>query len=144
MKLRNKKTEDIAEVLTDSIAVNVLIDQHDMTAYYTSLAELNKEWEDYEEPNDYWFIDCDGSVYQNCQNSTQTHTNHHKLIGNYFETKEEAEKAVEKLEAVKRLKDNGFRFKAYQLAELNIKFFLDHGYTEMGDDLDLLFGGEDE
>lgn len=33
-----------------------------------------------------------------------------KEIGNYFETKEEAEKAVEKLKAWKRLKDKGFKF----------------------------------
>lgn len=65
-----------------------------------------------------------------------------KAIGNYFKTEKEAEKAVEKLKALKRLKDNGFKFKAYQLQEFNIKFWLDHGYTKMGDDLDLLFGGE--
>lgn len=47
MKLCNKKTGDIVEVLTDSIAVNVLRDKEDITGYYTSLAELNEEWEDY-------------------------------------------------------------------------------------------------
>lgn len=50
MKLRNKKSGHIAEVLTDSIKVNVLIDREDLTGYYTSLAELNEEWEDYKEP----------------------------------------------------------------------------------------------
>ena len=33
-----------------------------------------------------------------------------KQIGNYFETEEEAEQAVEKLKAWKRLKDNGISF----------------------------------
>lgn len=47
MKLRNKKTGDIVEVLTDSIAVDVLRDRENITGYYTSLAELNEEWEDY-------------------------------------------------------------------------------------------------
>lgn len=46
MKLRNKKTGNIAEVLTDSITVDVLIDRNNITGYYTSLAELNAEWED--------------------------------------------------------------------------------------------------
>ena len=49
MKLRNKKTGDIALVLTDSIEVNVLMNRNDITGYYTSLAELNEEWEDYED-----------------------------------------------------------------------------------------------
>ena len=47
MKIRNKKTGEIMEVLTDSIAVNVLKNGQAITGYYTSLTELNEEWEDF-------------------------------------------------------------------------------------------------
>lgn len=47
MKLRNKKTGHIAEVLTDTIEVNVLIGRENLYGYYSSLADLNEEWEDY-------------------------------------------------------------------------------------------------
>ena len=49
MKLRNKKTGDIKD------ACEVLdMKQEDGVLYkYYSLAELNEEWEDYEEPKDF-------------------------------------------------------------------------------------------
>lgn len=144
MKLRNKKTgeigypyfqnwKEITCVIVDENAIQI--------AEYTSLAELNEEWEDCEEVKIHWHIGCEGDVFIDI---TEECLKSYSSIGNDFETEEEAEKAVEKLKAWKRLKDNRFKFKAYQLQELNIKFWLDHGYTEMGDDLDLLFGGEDE
>ena len=65
-----------------------------------------------------------------------------KEIGNCFDTIEEAEKAVEKLKAWKRLKDKGFRFTGlsnesigYEIKELSGDFALD---------LDLLFNGGEE
>lgn len=109
MKLRNKKTGEIVEVLTDSIAVNVLRDREEITGYYNSLAKLNSEWEDYEEPKEYWYIDPEGTII--CEPDDEApYDDYRKQIGNYFETKEEAEKAVERLRAWKRLKDRGFRF----------------------------------
>ena len=139
MKLINKKTGEIGyTAVLESKAIVVMDENAIQLGSYNSLAELNDEWEDYDEPSDYWFIDCDGSVYQNCQNSTKTHTNHHKVIGNYFETEKEAKKVVEKLEAWKRLKDRGFRFDNFVLSDEQIQ---DNKVIE---DLDLLFGGEDE
>ena len=75
-----------------------------------------------------------------------------KEIGNYFETREEAEKAVEKLKAWKRLKDKDFQFHGYNaLGVGEITFSVD--FEDMDDegeigqlrhDLDLLFGGDNE
>lgn len=110
MKLRNKKTGKIVDRLDITIREEGVVFNNDET--YDSLAELNEEWEDApEEPKEYWYIETDGSIIQNHK---PTYINHLldalKSIGNYFETKEEVEKAVEKLKAWKRLKDKGFRF----------------------------------
>lgn len=69
-----------------------------------------------------------------------------KQIGNYFKTKEEAEKAVEKLKAWKRLKDKGFRFTGW---DRHPDFDGDYRITASDEwncddkDLDLLFGVEE-
>lgn len=55
-----------------------------------------------------YYLDCDGRIFEH--HTTEYIKNKMKEIGNYFETKEEAEKAVEKLKAWKRLKDAGFYF----------------------------------
>ena len=95
MKLRNKRTGEII----DFSKLNILIE-------YNSLAELNEEWEDYEEPKEYWFIDWVPKlgVYHTTDLDCKD-DNSLKQIGNYFNTREEAEKAVEKLKAWKLLKD---------------------------------------
>jgi hypothetical protein len=62
-----------------------------------------------------------------------------------FATEEQAEKAVEKLEAWKRLKNGGFKFKGYYLGlggNFSIKF--ETGTKCNTKDLDLLFSGEDD
>lgn len=130
MKLKNKKTGEIKEV--SPIAIGG----------FRSLAELNEEWEDYEEVKEHWYINAMGLVFS-CNDLSGEYVEKLKRIGNYFETIKEAKRAVECLRAWKRLEDNGFKFRAYQLQELNIKFWLDHGYTGMKDDLDLLFGSKE-
>ena len=135
MKLRNKKTGEIN-----------LGDLH--LDDFNSLAELNAEWEDYEEPKKYWRIDCDGEI-EDYEYEGTSFEKDCKEIGNYFETKEEAEKAVEKLKAWKRLKDKGFRFQFWTSSYSgdNISFFIDwinaDSKKEIEEDLDLLFGGEE-
>ena len=115
MKLRNKKTGTITKLVGYAITGDgrmFLRFEDDKGTYkkeYTSLAELNEEWEDYEEPKSWWYIDCDGEVFRG-ENADKEHTDNHKSIGNYYISSEEAEKAVEKLKAWKRLKDKGFRF----------------------------------
>ena len=73
-------------------------------------------------------------------------------IGNSFPTSEEAEKAVEKLKAWKRLEDKGIftyidhlSFKA-QEGSINFEFsrnLTPEDMKEADKDLDLLFGGEE-
>ena len=77
--------------------------------------------------------------------------------GYHFEpcTKEEAEKAVEKLKAWKRLKDKGFKFTGWNCALCEIYFKVPKTFFDRPDmfgeaisgetvkDLELLFGGED-
>lgn len=125
--------------------------------YYGSLAELNEEWEDYEEPEGWWFID---RAYEpHATNSTLRNLDADREIGNYFGTKEEAERAVRKLKAWKRLKDKGFRFEGWQDLEAcdeterlvvnrivdgeNIIGFRMDDYHECIKDLNICFGGEE-
>lgn len=114
MKLKNKKTGEIAE-----FAVHKRIeDSEDGNQVYAPFVIDPEEWEDYEESKEsehYWYIG-----YKNDIRRTKYHhisdfadnqvTATRKEIGNCFESLEEAEKAVEKLKAWKRLKDKGFRF----------------------------------
>ena len=129
MKLRNKKTGEIVEA-TD---FNIISD-------YNSLAELNEVWEDY------WYINEVGDVIRAVY-KTDDLTCDLIAIGNHFESKEEAEKAVEKLKAWKRLKDKGFRFERWLLGGEYGNTITFSDYFECDDkaraDLDLLFGGEE-
>lgn len=160
MKLRNKKTGEIGDIaqtsnnaiivyypIVDGVAINP---QH--RAIYDSLAELNEEWEDYEEPKEWWFIDCTGFVKHGEGLFTEkSYIKDIQQIGNFFETKEEAEKAVRKLEALKRLMDNNLRLRrgcmafvntdeVFTTMDVNVKV---DTYADIEADLDLLFGGEE-
>lgn len=152
MKLRNKKTGEIGDLLPygcEDGKIWVWIDNMSRPEYrYNSLAELNEDWEDYEEPKRYWFMDYGGRI-KAMNDSNDEEDVARKQIGNYFKTKEEAEKAVEKLKAWKRLKDIGCSFDGWNvktsgsegdhlLINLHIKDFT--GCDEL---LDLLFGGEE-
>ena len=148
MKLRNKKTGEIVEfkyLQSDHVAPLVLTtyenDKPEMYKY-NSLAELCEEWEDYEEPKG---IQC--IYYVN-------HFDAAKLDGVIvgFETKEEAELAVRKLKAWKRLKDGGITFKNWSINQTGtIDCFATWGDNippsrkdpTLQEDLDLLFGGEE-
>lgn len=132
MKLRNKKTGEIKEVQPITIGG------------FRSLTELNEEWEDYEEPKDYYFIRSESLTIGYSPISNTRSCRNRKEIGNYFETKEEAERTVEKLKAWKRLKDKGFRFIDHidrDSGQGMTRYEWD-GYIN-GEDLDLLFGGEE-
>lgn len=164
MKLRNKKTGEIHEItkvvfLHDMVKKFIIYSQTEDHNYaYKNLSELNEEWEDVsEEPKDYWFIhDLNGKPmkcklrYWNVRDFTEW-SEKRKQIGNYFETKEEAELAVRKLKAWKRLRNKGFRFE-------NFVTYAEEGRGKVGfkwdeikleyekvfyDDLTLIFGGED-
>jgi len=140
MKLRNKKTGEITEA-----------NDWNMMQEYRTLAELNEEWEDYEELNKhYWVIGEDGILL--CRTvGYYSDEERCKQIGNYFDTREEAEQAVKKLKAWKRLKDKGFEFTGYDLAVRDNGTLCGQVFFEtyntpiegVDDDMAPLFGGEE-
>jgi hypothetical protein len=140
MKLRNKKTGEIRNIKvldTDEYLV-----EREVTTWRgepLTLAELNEEWED---SKGFWSINGDATIehFDRLDENDLC-----KEIGNYFETKEEAEKAVEKLKAWKRLRGKGFRFNDfvgdaiyYELSDEEIE------KDDTREDLDLLFSQEDD
>lgn len=150
MKLRNKKTGKLI-----NINLNVNMVDEDYICVYGSLEEFNEDWEDYEEPKEPYHINSMGEVgiFSIDDRFTDAEkcfiSDSHLEIGNYFETKEEAEKAVEKLKAWKRLKDNGFKFEGVEKRGRHINFYQGRSYEtdeqcqQAMKDLDLLFGGEE-
>lgn len=144
MKLRNKKTGGLANI--NELCVYTDAGFHD----YSSLAELCDEWEDHEEPKEYCCIDDWGDICKG-KSDTDCYLEDKKAIGNYFETQEEAEKAVEKLKAWKRLKDKGFKFELWDYDGGNYDEKISTGRIlfrvsddkEVDKDLDLLFGDKE-
>lgn len=160
MKLRNKKTGEIIEAESCNNTggcISIYYEEKDgqigTKDCYSSLAELNKEWEDYEEPIVYWLINplkekpyrIDGNGEFRIYNDEEIAK--FEEAGFLYKTEEEAEKAVEKLKAWKRLKDKGFEFEWVDKDTGSIKFafFNREGKItkEMWQDIDLLFGGEE-
>lgn len=113
MKLKNKKTGEIGNLKPygGDGRIWVWIDDMSKPEYrYNSLAELNDEWEDAPEgPRDFYIVEQRGMVGLRFRTG-DGYEEKFKQIGNYFLSKEEAEMAVRKLEAFKRLKDEGLRF----------------------------------
>lgn len=162
MKLRNKKTGEIGNLVLninpnresysvlstengDTICGNLVL------ADYDSLAELNEEWEDYEEPKEYWIIDTilheiRSLPYKNNEEDKR-YEQWLEELGLKFETKEEAEKAVEKLKAWKRLKDKGFSIYSwdyeFDMVDKPAQTIIlrASAVDSSNEDLDLLFGG---
>ena len=114
MKLENrKKTGVIGELIYEpdkEYHFTVATGNAWTTRIYKKLADLYNDWEDYDEkPKIYWRITDLGEVKSIRLDQHHQNIEKCKEIGNYFETKEEAEKAVEELKALKRLRDEGFR-----------------------------------
>lgn len=106
MFLRNKKT---GEVIEWDKNLTYKLDRE-----YTSLKELCENYEDCEEPKEYWGIDYTSCRKGGIEEFTYDNDNideFNKSIGNYFETEEKAEKAVEWLKARKVLFDDTKGFK---------------------------------
>ena len=147
MKLKNKKTG----VITDCIYGHdglICVDawEGECVIYtYGSLAELNEEWEDYEEPKGNWTID---PINEDCiddgRYTTPDELERYEELGLKFDTKEEAEKAVERLKAWKRLKDKGFKFGRWQFLDDRSGVWVQGNLVpDIVDELDILFGGEE-
>lgn len=149
--LRNKKTGEVGHLLTSKdIGEYIIInDGYRTLAKYDSLAGLNDEWEDCKDPKEFWFIVQDGDIFSDNDTVTEDYAKRLQAIGNYFESIEEAKKALEKLKAWKRLKDKGFRFEGWNWKAQSIDCSLDYTAItgeqseEADKDIDLLFGGEE-
>lgn len=126
MKLRNKKTGKIHEItefvpLHDMAKKFVIYSKTEGHNYaYKNLAELNEEWEDYKESKEAYFITEYGEVFPlnvyEDDNSVAT-VDEYKQIGNYFGSREEAEKAVKKLKAFANLRKRGLKFNGWDEAD---------------------------
>lgn len=152
MRLRNKKTGEIVEFKTPACMVD-----EKYSYQYDSLAELNDEWEDYEEPKKYWYITGEGDICRDDIKHSEW-IEERKSIGNYFETEEQTGKAVEKLKAITRLNKCNFKFDGYAdrdrakggdiviYAHVDIPNdnLLEEAQPAMLKDLDLLFSGGEE
>ncbi|MBQ5474049.1 MAG: hypothetical protein IIT65_04980 [Lachnospiraceae bacterium] len=149
MKLRNKKTGEVIDVLVTTVEYPENCQGQPVYNFYDSLTELNNELEDYEETKEYWCIDWTGGInHITVLDDVDEYEENKKEIGNYFDTREEAEKAVEKLKAWKRLKDIGFHFLGWNSTYKgdNVDFYLDwinsDSKEQLTKDLELLFGDE--
>lgn len=115
MRLRNKKTGQLGNFIINKYHFECV--DLEYVPEYRNLAELTADWEDVPEPKEFWYIGQDGIIFSDVDTVTQDYANRLVSIGNYFETKEEAEKAVEKLKAWKRLEDKGLEFEGWRTWE---------------------------
>lgn len=152
MKFRNKATKEIrkAEMRDDGIYLYSETSEEWRKCDWKVLA---KYWEEYrEEPKEYWVVDyleCGVDKLKYCPED-HAQDDFNKDIGNYFETREEAELAVRKLKAWERLKDKEFKFNKWTIPEEpktpHIKLIIE-AEMDVPDspyDLDLLFLGGEE
>lgn len=150
MKLQNKKTGEIGVLNIFGGKYQVIADDmplcgNSVLGEYFFIAKLMQEWQDYEEPKKHYSIKEFGRVYGlfDTEISCDSTLSDYREIGNYFETKEEAKKAVEKLKAWKRLKDKGLKFKGGDDACISYELPIEKWNSELEKDFELLFGGEE-
>ena len=152
MRLRNKKTGEIGYLHSDSDnQVQVARNTGYNYRYYNTLAELVEEWEDVPGPKEYWYINAMGFIFS-CNDLSEETIKELKLIGNYFESEEEAKRAVEKLKAWQRLKDLDTEILGWEIRDMptggnwqtvNVKLNVRVDVKEPVELLDILFGGEE-
>ena len=127
------------------IAHNIIYDY-----YYNSIKDFTDHWEDAPEEPKGWCVTMYGGISRITKDD-ETLIPDLKEIGNYFNDKESAYDALDKLKAFKRLKDKGFRFDGYDVAhksngDLAGQIFYDAGNYSIADvekEMDLIFGGEE-
>lgn len=167
MKLRTKfqdKDFKLGEVVDASIMygcgdkIEVYCTEKSKLRNYNSIKDFTDNWED--APEEYWYVSCDGRALKATTDQdeyNEKHNSGHVSIGNHFSSREEAEKAVEKLKAWKRLKSCKFRFERYtNIDNMNGNYIvicanidtphnnlIEDMQPNMVKDLDLLFGGEE-
>ena len=93
-----------------------------LTDWFEEIEEQTR-WKP-EEGHRYYFLDSNSLIYESFWSDDYIDRNRSK-IGNCFQTKEEAERAVEKLKAWKRLKDSGLKFKGWNKSNYDRTFCID-------------------
>ena len=146
MKLRNKNTGEITDFKIiadyDDCTSGWRLEKHDGSVlFYDHIDEIHEEWEDYK-PSEVWYITSNGEIESASIDSSWVME---KAIGNYFERKKDAEEAVEKLEALKSLKDKGFEFEGWHCPEpfggkIDFTWNITIPLAEIEEDLDTIFG----
>lgn len=112
MELRNRHDGTISGT---TILMNWTNNQgRTQTCEYHSLKELERDWEDYKKDNRYWYITSKLDIEHDYANPmysevAQEIVADHKRVGNFFKTREDAERAKEKLQALRALRKQGFR-----------------------------------
>lgn len=153
MKLRNKKTREICDFKIiadyDDCTSGWRLEKHDGTVlFYDHIDEIHDEWEDVlGEPEEYWCIDwTESGVFKTTFRNKLDEFN--AAIGNMFKSEKEAEEAIEKLKAWKRLKDKGLKANRTEISgdSFICEFILpDHSdYSRSIDDFELALGLEYE
>lgn len=124
MKLKNKETGEIVDLLEGDLRgvrcgeqiVVKPVAALGREYVYNSLAELCEEWEDYREPKELYIVDARHECCVGILNIEENPEWCARLIelGLGFETKEEAEIAVNKLKTFKALTDKEFKFNSWK------------------------------
>ena len=114
--------------------------------------EESKAWKP-EERGEYYYINYSGSAFLDIYDSGELDSCLFE-IGNCFKTKEDAEKAIEKLKALRRLREKGLRFDGtkwrnhyYEDNHFTIKSHFDgelDNLADINEDLSMLFYEESE
>ena len=115
MKLRNKKTGEIGYLIVGKGSINYSVtnDDWDNCGEYNSLAELNAEWEDYKENKD----SALNIMILTLSNFIENEPDEDKV------DLEDCKQMLEKLKALRRLKDNGFKFEGIKEKSHFLVFF---------------------
>lgn len=134
MKLRNKKTGEIEELIVVR-KVAGCDGRAELEEVCTTLPELNEGWEDYEDQKEDYIRVIDSFIH------------YVEEADSSFDCDESVHKFVEKLKAWKRLKDKGITFQLDTFRscidyKLGLRTLKDDEIIEFGKDLGLLFGGE--
>ena len=105
--------------------------QEELKALKERIAELEeqaKKEDEFPQVGDiYWRIDDKGSVDNSLYNDYYT-DNHRQAIGNFFQTKEQAEFAVEKLKVEAELRKFS---QPFEYGKRNTEFYYGHGSNEI-------------
>lgn len=108
------------EILTEIAELKEKL--NNLEKMYASLTPSNKRWRA-EIGDDYCYIENEGSI---CADSEHGHTvdTSRYIIGNYFETKEEAEFELERLKVIAELKEWATPADNFDWKSLNTKYIM--------------------